>query len=103
MAVGVVRPDGVVLPPENVGVVRPDLVGVDVLGGGGGGGYRVEEVDRGVGVFALAVYVGTGWGVVDLWIFGVRGELYELFKFVFGVRGGVERMFDDELLSRFVL
>jgi hypothetical protein len=26
MAVGVVLPDGVVLPPENVGVLRPDRV-----------------------------------------------------------------------------
>lgn len=37
MDVGVVLPDGVVRPPEKVGVVRPDRVGVDVLGGGGGG------------------------------------------------------------------
>lgn len=54
IAVGVVRPDGVVLPPEKVGVVLPDRVGVDVLGGGGGG-YRVVDVERGVGVLALAV------------------------------------------------
>ena len=60
MAVGVVLPDGVVLPPENVGVLRPDRVGVDVLGGGGGGGYREVEEVLGVGVLALAVYVGIG-------------------------------------------
>lgn len=59
MVVGVVLPDGVVLPPENVGVVRPDRVGVEVLGGGGGGYREVEEV-LGVGVLALAVYVGIG-------------------------------------------
>jgi hypothetical protein len=56
MAVGVVLPDGVVLPPENVGVLRPDRVGADVLGGGGGGHREV----LGVGVLALAVYVGIG-------------------------------------------
>jgi hypothetical protein len=41
-----------------VGVLRPDRVGVVVLGGGGGG-YREVEV-LGVGVLALAVYVGIG-------------------------------------------
>ena len=64
IAVGVVLPDGVDRPPEKVGVVLPDRVGVEVLGGGGGGYRDVEEV-LGVGVRALAVYVGIGCGVVD--------------------------------------